>query len=172
LQIKRPGPSLVWLKTDTFAYKEFPMTDQALGTIALYADEKHSNPLERSYLQGSKVDFATEANDGIINLWLPAIFYKAVPLRPLKVGSAEESLELALFKKVGGEEHLVWSSGKKPIDNPKGLADFDFFWGLIELAVFPWGPGRYVVRAFADAETIAEGELEVALAEPDSDDPA
>jgi hypothetical protein len=137
------------------------MTEQALGTIVFYADEKHSKPLERMSLQGT-FQVGSEGNDGLLNLWLPLVFYRVEPSRPLRVSDHAESLEIALFKKVAGSEHLVWSN-RPVVDNPKGLAEFEYFSGQIELNVFPWGDGLYVIRAFAKTESVADGELEVIL---------
>jgi hypothetical protein len=134
------------------------MTEQALGTIVFYGDEKHSEPLERVTIWGAFL--VSEENDGLLNLWVPTIFYRATPRRPLRLGDRGENLEIALFKKVGGSEHLVWSSDSF-VNNPEGLAEFVSFSGQIKLNVFPWGTGHYVVRAFANTDTIADGELEM-----------
>ena len=140
------------------------MVDMLPGTIVFYADQKHSEPLKRIHLK--LTGFGDGSNEGdIINLRLPTFFYESRPLSPLRVdGASPEGPEIAIFKLVAGSEHLVWSDRTdKDIDNPEGLASFDTFWGQIELGVFPWGPGRYTVRAFVGTEQIAAGEIEVCV---------
>jgi len=140
------------------------MTEQALGTIIFYTDKKHSETLDRINLQGT-FQVGGKENEGLLNLWLPPIFYRAAPRQPLRISNHEENLEIALLKKVGGREHLVWSD-RPQVNNPEGLGEFDSFSGQIILKVFPWGGGRYVVRAFVGAAVLADGELEVVLDEP------